>query len=128
MADEPRKFFKTVIQVVVLSEGEYDDPGSLSQVAYDIDEGDCSGQYHILSSREVDGPTMAKLLIEQDSEPGFFGLTDEGEDQDAENERLDNICDEGRAAREMEKGRNENPYPKNSPEHLSWDSGWEDDE
>ena len=73
-----RKFYRTVINVVVLSEDEYD-PQSLEQVASDIYDGDCSGQWDS-ESTEVDAPTMAKLLMEQASDPGFFMLTEDGED------------------------------------------------
>jgi hypothetical protein len=62
-----------VIKIEVLSEERYA-LHSLEQVAYDITEGDCSGQWFIESAEEVDGPTMARLLLAQGSDPGFFGL------------------------------------------------------
>ena len=74
-----RKFYRTVFVVEVLSEDPYD-PEDLSDVAVDITTGDMSGEWGIKSSTEVDAPTMAKLLLNQRSDPGFFRLTEDGED------------------------------------------------
>jgi hypothetical protein len=74
-----RKFYRTIIKVEVLSETpyEYDD---LDDVCYDIMDGDCSGMVTLESSEEVDGPTMAKLLKKQFTEPEFFNLDENGND------------------------------------------------
>jgi len=80
MATSARKFYRTVIEVEVLSEEpfEYD---TLYQVHCSITEGHCSGTVTPkVKNEEVDGPAMAKLLIAQRSDPEFFGLTDDGED------------------------------------------------
>lgn len=84
-----RKFYRTLIQVEVLTEDPYS-PEDLSNVAEDITTGDASGTFRITKSEEVDGPTMAKLLIAQGSDPGFFSLTDDGEhENDLEEQRQD---------------------------------------
>lgn len=76
-----QKYYRTVIEVEVLSE-EPVDFDTLADVAHEIVEGDCSGQWHTkVDNQEVDGPEMAKLLIAQGSDPGFFNL-DDPEDTD----------------------------------------------
>ena len=78
-----REFFKTVVQVVILSE---DDPwdGELSDLHQDVTDGDCSGAMIVKSSKEVTGLQMARLLRKQGSEPGFFRIDDKGKDIDEE--------------------------------------------
>ena len=74
-----RKFFRTVYQVEVLS-GELIEGGiPIEHLAYQIDEGDYSGSITI-TSEEVDGPTMARMLVAQGSDPGFFQLDADGEE------------------------------------------------
>jgi hypothetical protein len=73
-----RKFYRTVIQVEILSESPYTEDYNLEAIAYDIGQGDCSGRVtDIVLNEEVDGPTMSKLLLAQGSDPGFFMLDDE---------------------------------------------------
>ena len=76
-----RKFYRTLIEVEVLSE-EAVDFGDLAAVHYAITDGDCSGQWGITKSEPVSGPKMAKLLKKQGSDPEFFQLDDHGEDVD----------------------------------------------
>lgn len=77
-----RKFFKTTITVVVLSEDEpLQDGLPLDQVAYLIEEGDCSGETHF-ESVEISAKEAAQALIGQGSDPELFRLSDEGEDLD----------------------------------------------
>jgi hypothetical protein len=77
-----RKFYRTVIKVEVLSEEpvSFDD---LSDVVEAITTGDCSGDWKEELSQEVDGPTMARLLEAQGSDPDFFNLTEDGEDEES---------------------------------------------
>jgi hypothetical protein len=79
MADS-RKYFKTVYTYEVLSEEPI--PGDLgfARVVEETSEGDYSGR--MLSEEEtvIDGPTMAKLLMEQGSDPEFFMLDETGKD------------------------------------------------
>jgi hypothetical protein len=81
MAQSKRKFYKTEIKVIVLSEDPYNYE-SLSQVAFDIEEGECSGQVKVEKQSKLSGELMAQALQEQGSDPQFFQLTEEGEDID----------------------------------------------
>ena len=79
-----RKFYKTVITTVVLSEYPIDDLETL-----EIHQQGRTGDFSLVNDRakgseEIDGPTAAKLLLDQNSDPEFFNLDEEGEDTDAE--------------------------------------------
>ena len=80
-----RTFYRTVISVEVLSE-EPVDFIDLAHVHEAITNDCCSGSWEVVSAGEVDGATMAKLLIAQGSDPAFFELTDDGEDDDCKDE------------------------------------------
>lgn len=69
--DAGEGFYRTVIEVEVLTEGEYY-PGSLEDVARDIVYGDASGDWSVKSSRRVSRKTMARLLEKQGSDPSFL--------------------------------------------------------
>lgn len=76
-----RKFFKTVFQIEVLSEDKpLNDVGSLHDIAYQIDEGDCSGVVKHIKSIRLTAEKAAKALIEQGSDPEFFQLDATGND------------------------------------------------
>lgn len=75
----PRTFHRTLIQIEVLSE-EYYEPETLEQIASDIQEGDCSGQWNIKLRQELSGHRMALYLKRQGSDPEFFGLDEHGND------------------------------------------------
>ncbi len=75
----PRTFHRTVLKVEILSEDPYNFE-DLAQVDRDITTGDCSGKTTIESSEKMDGKRCAEGLAAQGSDPGFFGLTDDGED------------------------------------------------
>jgi hypothetical protein len=76
-----RKFYKTVIQVEILSSWPYEVPDSLGGVDQDITNSiDCVGAYHVVSQDELDGPQAAQALMAQEYDPSFFGLTAHGED------------------------------------------------
>ncbi len=74
-----RKFYRTVLQFEMLTE---EPPRSvdLEDVHYEITEGHASGRLLQATEKVVDGPTMARLLVEQGSDPEFFCLTPDGED------------------------------------------------
>ncbi len=74
-------FYQTMIFVQVLSEGPLRPDLALDEVHDAITTGDCSGKI-VRIPTEVDGPTMAKLLIEQGSDPEFFGLDEHGQKVD----------------------------------------------
>lgn len=80
-ASNPRKFYRTVISVEILSEEPYPPDPELTDVAEDITSGGCSGCVsEIVSNEELSGKDMATCLRAQGRDPGFFGLTDDGED------------------------------------------------
>jgi hypothetical protein len=78
-----RTFYRTVIRVEVLSE-EFYDPEDLAEVSDDTIKGPCSGNWTITEQQEVDGPTMATLLMAQGSGTEFFQLDEKGNDLDEE--------------------------------------------
>lgn len=71
------KFYKTIVQIEVLSTEEIGDV-TLDDIVYMITEGHCSGQWQIASIEEVIAPVMAQLLMNQGSDPEFFGLDQDG--------------------------------------------------
>jgi hypothetical protein len=74
-----RKFYKTIIQIEILSEDEpYPDGNSLADIDYDITDGKYSGAMKIVGSVELDGATAANALKEQGSSPYFFQIDDDG--------------------------------------------------
>jgi len=78
-----RKFHRTVLRVVILSEEPYKFH-DLEQVNHDITEGDCSGEVIQLSAKVLDGKQAARALRQQASDPSFFQLTNQGDDIDEE--------------------------------------------
>lgn len=68
---------KTVIQVTVLSNGPLRSPEDLSAIAYEITEGDCSGQVDAGPSVPLSRREVALALQAQGSDPEFL-LMDDG--------------------------------------------------
>lgn len=80
---EPRKFYKNIILVEVLSEDEpLDSNLGLKDIAHEITEGDCSGVVSWKDPILLTPQEAAKALEEQGSDPGFFNLTAEGAEAD----------------------------------------------
>ena len=86
-----RKFYKTVVQVTILSEEPYifdsseneQSDAMLCGIATDICSGPCVGDIKVIShDEEKTGKEMADLLYKAGSEPGFFQLDDEGNDDE----------------------------------------------
>lgn len=78
MARSKRKFFKTTFKVEVLSEEapvEWDD---LSDVAYAITEGECSGKITDERVERLNAHDAALALQKQGSDPEFFRLDAHG--------------------------------------------------
>lgn len=75
-----RKFYRCVYKIEILSEEPIREDLDLQQINYIITEGECSGVVEAGEEQEVDGPAMAKMLMEQQSDPSFFGLSEDGED------------------------------------------------
>lgn len=85
MAKDRRKFYRNVFVVEVLTEEPIASCPELATVAYQITDGDWSGETtHQVENQRVSGRRMAKLLIAQGSDPGFFQLTPEGKNMDEE--------------------------------------------
>ena len=80
-----RKFYRTIIQIEVLSEEPYSST-DLEKINDDITNGNQVGDVTIITdSEEMDGKTCADKLSSIGSEPDFFCLTIHGHDtEDAE--------------------------------------------
>jgi hypothetical protein len=65
--------------IEILSEEDISDL-SLGAIGYEIQCGDCSGEIIKKESEVVTSQEMAKLLINQSSDPAFFGLDENGEE------------------------------------------------
>ena len=72
-----RKFFKTIIQVEVLSEVEPYTKTNLDQIERDTDAGDCVGRVRIVRHVKLMSKEAAEALTEFGSEPSFFQLDEE---------------------------------------------------
>ena len=82
-----RTFYRTVKTIEVLSEEPLSGDESLSDIAYLIGPGPCSGKVETTTSNEqVDGRRMAQLLDAQGSDTEFFGLDEQGRDVDNDEE------------------------------------------
>lgn len=75
-----RTFYKTTITVEVLSEEPIPAGVSLEQIAYEAVNGDYS--MNTIGTDEVvlNGKQAADALLEQGSDPMFFGIDDDGND------------------------------------------------
>lgn len=67
------EFYRTVFWIEVLSEGAYN-PSTLSDIAYDIGEGDCVGAFGEEYRTQLSSEEMAEALTEMGSDPSFFGI------------------------------------------------------
>lgn len=74
-----RKFYKTIIQVEVLSEDVPPEFDNLLELHHGINE-DWSGDWKVQAPVLRTGKEMAQDLIGQGSDPEFFRLTEQGED------------------------------------------------
>jgi hypothetical protein len=77
-----RKFFKTVVKFTVLSEEPIPDGMSLENIAAQCMTGDWSMGNASQKETEINGKQAARELEKQGSDPGFFSLTDKGEDSE----------------------------------------------
>lgn len=66
-----QKYYKTIIQVEVLSDELYI-LSSLEDVNYDITEGHCSGIVFMKSQTELTEKQVARALKRQGSDPSFL--------------------------------------------------------
>jgi phosphopantothenate synthetase len=70
--DPKSEYQKTVIEVEVLSNGFYDNPNDLKNVAHDITFGDCSGSIKVSKRESLTKQEMHDALINQGSDPSFL--------------------------------------------------------
>lgn len=78
-----RKFYKTRFVFEVLSEEPCDD-WDLDDIVQECIDGAFSLGGMERQSQQIDGKAAAKALMDQGSDPGFFGMTDSGEDEEVE--------------------------------------------
>jgi len=79
-----RKFYKTVIRVEVLSERPFDNWSDLNTVILEITEGGCSGTVKLAEAKVLTAKQAAMGLIEQGSDPAFFRLMSNGQDDETD--------------------------------------------
>jgi hypothetical protein len=76
-----RKFYREVIRFEILSEDPIPECLTLGDIQHNVMEGHMSGRFLSTAvSAVVDGKRMATLLIDQGTDPDFFGLDEEGND------------------------------------------------
>ena len=74
-----KKFYRTIIQVEVLSEDEIDlIANDLEAINYAITDGDCSGVVSVISTEVLSPQQMARATVAQGSDPTFFGIDQDG--------------------------------------------------
>jgi hypothetical protein len=86
-------FYKTTIAFEVLHEEPLQDDMSINDVVQETDTGGLSGMIRSWDTEEVDGPTMATLLLEQSSDPEFFRLDDKGNKYCDDCDRYPCVCE-----------------------------------
>jgi uncharacterized phosphosugar-binding protein len=75
---QDKKYYKNVITFTVLTEEPIPDDMDLEAINYEVESGSWSGAWSVTSADEVSGAKMARLLIEQGSDPSFFSLNADG--------------------------------------------------
>ena len=75
-----RRFYRTVVQIEVLSEEPLSNEIDIGSLYYDITEGDCSGSTEVITRENVNGKRIADLLSAQGSDPQFFQVDNDGND------------------------------------------------
>jgi hypothetical protein len=83
-----KKYYKTVVKVEVLSESPIAEL-SLSELDYEITNGNWSGEVLYGSPKVLNGKEMAKALEKQGSAPEFFMIDENGEDVNEDEETKD---------------------------------------
>lgn len=75
-----RKFYRTILHVIVLSEDAPVDRLDLAQINEAITDGDCSGSVRVVEVQQLTSVETANQLMEQGSDPEFFQLSESGDD------------------------------------------------
>ena len=79
-----KRFYKTIVQIEILSEVYDNDPEpdfdsmNLTDIGYEITDGGSSGVKEVVSQEEVSAKQMAMFLEDQGSDPEFFGIDTDG--------------------------------------------------
>lgn len=78
---KPRKFYKTVVTVTIISEGSpINEDWDLEDIRREIDCGDMVGEVAIHSTKKLGRKDTVKALYDMGSDPDFFGMDDKGRD------------------------------------------------
>ena len=75
-----RKFYRTVVQIEVLSEEPLSHFPDIDSIHYDITEGGCFGDTKVIAREILNGKDIADALQHQGSDPEFFLVDSEGND------------------------------------------------
>lgn len=70
------KYFKTVIQIEILSADKPVDSTNLFEINNMITFGDCSGNVEIVKTRKLSANQMKEACSKQGSDPSFFDIED----------------------------------------------------
>ena len=79
-----RKFYKTELKVIIVSEDPVPEDMSLSEIGHEGERGDYVVNSNRIASgnEQIDAKQAARVLLDTGSEPEFFNLTEDGEDLD----------------------------------------------
>lgn len=77
-----RKFYKTTITVEVISEEKPREDLTLADYAREGVHGEFSLTWKVARQSQLGGRATAKALESHNTDPNFFGLTPEGDDED----------------------------------------------
>jgi len=69
-----KKYWKTIVQVEVLSEDVPPEFDTLAELHTMITTGDCSGDYEVQVPEELTEEEMEEALVKQGSDIEFFGI------------------------------------------------------
>lgn len=78
-----RTFYRSLVTIEVISDVKGLSELSLEDLNFEITDGGSSGMVLKRVETEIDGANAAKRLLAQGSDPGFFQLTETGQDDDS---------------------------------------------
>ena len=76
----PRKFFRSVIRLEVISTGPYEAPVNFEQLGYNISAGPDLGTATVLESQELNGQQTVAAMRKMNWNPEWFELDENGND------------------------------------------------
>jgi len=77
-----RKFYKMTLKVTILSESPFTGHENLKDLAEGMTDGNNVGTYEAIKNKEISSVQAVKELQALGSEPGFFMLSEDGQDSD----------------------------------------------